>query len=63
RGRAQDSKCILITSKKEQVEKEKLNFLQEKMMYEAIHRVQHLDKGVLLEKVIVDKRMICLRVS
>ncbi|XP_038660048.1 probable ATP-dependent RNA helicase DDX58 isoform X1 [Scyliorhinus canicula] len=61
RGRAQDSKCILITSKKEQVEKEKLNFLQEKMMYEAIHRVQQLDKAVLLEKIntiqVDDKKM------
>ncbi|XP_078070164.1 antiviral innate immune response receptor RIG-I-like isoform X2 [Mustelus asterias] len=61
RGRAQNSKCILITSKKEQVEKEKLNFMQEKMMYEAIRKVQELDKAVLLEEINIiqvnDKKM------
>ncbi|XP_078385468.1 antiviral innate immune response receptor RIG-I isoform X3 [Cetorhinus maximus] len=61
RGRAQNSKCILIASKKEQVEKEMLNLLQEEMMYKAIHEVQQLDKRVLAEKIntiqVNDKKM------
>ncbi|XP_067886728.1 probable ATP-dependent RNA helicase DDX58 isoform X2 [Heterodontus francisci] len=51
RGRAQNSKCILITDKKEQIEKEKINYLHEMMMYEAISQVQQLNQATLAEKI------------
>ncbi|XP_060695436.1 antiviral innate immune response receptor RIG-I-like isoform X2 [Hemiscyllium ocellatum] len=51
RGRAQNSKCILITSKKEQAEKDMLHFLQEEMMYKAIREVQQLGQADLVEKI------------
>ncbi|XP_048382375.2 probable ATP-dependent RNA helicase DDX58 [Stegostoma tigrinum] len=51
RGRAQNSKCILITSKREQVEKDMHHFLQEEMMYKAICEVQQLGQAALVEKI------------
>ncbi|XP_072904673.1 antiviral innate immune response receptor RIG-I [Hemitrygon akajei] len=51
RGRAQDSKCILITSKKEQVEKEVINAVQEEMMYEAIKKLQQWDRKIFIKKI------------
>ncbi|KAK1174963.1 antiviral innate immune response receptor RIG-I-like [Acipenser oxyrinchus oxyrinchus] len=40
RGRAQGSKCILVSSKKEQIEKEKLNMLREKIVDQAVINLQ-----------------------
>ncbi|XP_063770265.1 antiviral innate immune response receptor RIG-I [Pseudophryne corroboree] len=40
RGRAKDSKCYLITSKKEQAEKERYNLLREQLMDEAVAQLQ-----------------------
>uniref|UniRef100_UPI00398F3A00 antiviral innate immune response receptor RIG-I isoform X1 n=2 Tax=Pristiophorus japonicus TaxID=55135 RepID=UPI00398F3A00 len=61
RGRAQDSKCILITSKKEQIEKEMINSAQEIMMYKAIRDVQQLDQATFTKKINIiqvdDKKM------
>ncbi|XP_067839659.1 antiviral innate immune response receptor RIG-I-like isoform X3 [Heptranchias perlo] len=53
RGRAQGSKCILITSKKENIEKEMINYIQEKMMYQAIHEVQQLDQATFATKITI----------
>ncbi|XP_041102623.1 antiviral innate immune response receptor RIG-I-like [Polyodon spathula] len=51
RGRAKDSHCILITSNRENAEKEQINMLQEKVMYDAIQTVQNIEPGVFLAKV------------
>ncbi|XP_051875327.1 antiviral innate immune response receptor RIG-I-like isoform X2 [Pristis pectinata] len=51
RGRAQGSKCILVTSKKEQVEKEMINSAQEKMMYKAIQELQQWDRPTFSKKI------------
>ncbi|XP_062905070.1 probable ATP-dependent RNA helicase DDX58 isoform X2 [Mobula hypostoma] len=51
RGRAQDSKCILITSKEEQIERERINAIQEKIMYEAIKKLQQWDKKTFIKKI------------
>lgn len=42
RGRAQDSRCYLISSCKERIEKEKLNMSKEKMVEEAVTRLQSI---------------------
>ncbi|NXC90031.1 DDX58 helicase, partial [Cercotrichas coryphoeus] len=44
RGRARDSKCILVTSKTEVVENEKLNRYKEEMMNAAIEKLQNWDE-------------------
>uniref|UniRef100_A0A8C6XNP0 RNA helicase n=1 Tax=Naja naja TaxID=35670 RepID=A0A8C6XNP0_NAJNA len=51
RGRAKDSKCILVTSKKEQEEKERYNLEKEKMMNKAIEEVQSWDEKMFAKKV------------
>ncbi|KAK1174279.1 antiviral innate immune response receptor RIG-I-like [Acipenser oxyrinchus oxyrinchus] len=51
RGRAMDSRCILITSSRENAEKEQINMLQEKVMYDAIQTVQNIETDVFLAKV------------
>lgn len=48
RGRAKDSKCILVTSKREQVTRENNNVLCETMMNEAVAQVQKQDKREFL---------------
>lgn len=51
RGRAKDSKCILVTSKKEQEENEKYNIMKEEMMNKAIKEVQDWEEEVFAEKI------------
>ncbi|XP_058862537.1 antiviral innate immune response receptor RIG-I-like [Acipenser ruthenus] len=51
RGRAMDSRCILITSSRENAEKEQINMLQEKVMYDAIQTAQNIETDVFLAKV------------
>uniref|UniRef100_A0A2D4NV97 RNA helicase n=1 Tax=Micrurus surinamensis TaxID=129470 RepID=A0A2D4NV97_MICSU len=51
RGRAKDSKCILVTSKKEQEEKERYNLEKEKMMNKAIEEVQSWDEKMFAKKI------------
>nr|XP_028567752.1 probable ATP-dependent RNA helicase DDX58 [Podarcis muralis] len=51
RGRAKDSKCILVTSKKEQEENEKYNILKEEMMNQAIEKVQKWDEETFAQKI------------
>ncbi|XP_069622498.1 antiviral innate immune response receptor RIG-I [Ranitomeya imitator] len=48
RGRAKESKCFLVTSKKELAVKEKHNILRETMMNEAVTQLQKQDKGEFL---------------
>ncbi|NWH85360.1 DDX58 helicase, partial [Aegithalos caudatus] len=65
RGRAKDSKCILVTSKTEVVENEKLNNYKEEMMNTAIEKLQNWDETTfartihrlqMKEKVLRDSR-------
>ncbi|NXO84617.1 DDX58 helicase, partial [Sitta europaea] len=51
RGRARDSKCILVTSKTEVVENEKLNSYKEEMMNAAIEKLQDWDETTFTRKV------------
>lgn len=51
RGRAKDSKCILVTNKTEVVEKEKHNRYKEEMMNEAVEKLQNWDKRTFARKV------------
>uniref|UniRef100_A0A8C5SZI1 RNA helicase n=1 Tax=Laticauda laticaudata TaxID=8630 RepID=A0A8C5SZI1_LATLA len=51
RGRAKDSKCILVTSKKEEEEKERYNLQKEKMMNKAIEEVQSWDEKMFAKKI------------
>ncbi|XP_057229040.1 antiviral innate immune response receptor RIG-I [Malurus melanocephalus] len=44
RGRARDSKCIIVTSKSEVVENEKQNNYKEEMMNAAIEKLQNWDE-------------------
>lgn len=52
RGRAQDSRCYLISSCKERIEKEQMNMSKEKMVEKAVTRLQSnlndLSRKVLL---------------
>ncbi|XP_061281070.1 antiviral innate immune response receptor RIG-I isoform X2 [Bos javanicus] len=50
RGRARGSKCFLLTSNADVIEKEKLNICQEKMMNESISRLQGWNEAVFKEK-------------
>ncbi|NWQ82138.1 DDX58 helicase, partial [Columbina picui] len=51
RGRARDSKCILVTSKAEVVENEKYNRYKEEMMNEAIEKLQNWDETTFARKI------------
>ncbi|KFP10984.1 putative ATP-dependent RNA helicase DDX58, partial [Egretta garzetta] len=51
RGRAKDSKCILVTSKSEVVENEKHNRYKEEMMNEAIEKLQNWDETTFARKI------------
>ncbi|XP_075383455.1 antiviral innate immune response receptor RIG-I isoform X2 [Mycteria americana] len=51
RGRAKDSKCILVTSKTEVVENEKHNRYKEEMMNEAIEKLQNWDEATFARKI------------
>ncbi|XP_008939124.1 PREDICTED: probable ATP-dependent RNA helicase DDX58 [Merops nubicus] len=51
RGRARDSKCILVTSKAEVVENEKYNRYKEEMMNEAIEKLQNWDEMTFSRKI------------
>ncbi|NXV94618.1 DDX58 helicase, partial [Calonectris borealis] len=51
RGRARDSKCILVTSKTEVVENEKLNCYKEEMMNEAIEKLQNWGETTFAKKI------------
>ncbi|XP_013927863.1 PREDICTED: probable ATP-dependent RNA helicase DDX58 [Thamnophis sirtalis] len=51
RGRAKDSKCVLVTSKKEQEEKERYNLQKEEMMNKAIEEVQSWDENMFANKI------------
>uniref|UniRef100_A0A8C0BL05 RNA helicase n=1 Tax=Buteo japonicus TaxID=224669 RepID=A0A8C0BL05_9AVES len=51
RGRAKDSKCILVTSKTEVVENEKYNRYKEEMMNEAIEKLQSWDETTFVRKI------------
>ncbi|NWW95158.1 DDX58 helicase, partial [Rhynochetos jubatus] len=51
RGRARDSKCILVTNKTEVVENEKHNRYKEEMMNEAIEKLQDWDETTFARKI------------
>ncbi|KAM4708598.1 antiviral innate immune response receptor RIG-I isoform 1-T2 [Discoglossus pictus] len=51
RGRAKDSKCFLITCKRDEAEREKNNILYETLMNDAVIRLQKLDKEDFLNKI------------
>ncbi|KAM6104695.1 LOW QUALITY PROTEIN: antiviral innate immune response receptor RIG-I [Pterocles gutturalis] len=50
RGRARDSKCILVTSKTEMVENEKHNCFKEEMMNEGLEKLQNWDETTFARK-------------
>ncbi|XP_053321856.1 antiviral innate immune response receptor RIG-I [Spea bombifrons] len=51
RGRAKDSKCILVTCKRDEAEKERNNLLHETLMTRAVLRLQKLDNRDFLIKI------------
>lgn len=51
RGRARGSKCFLLTSNADVIEKEKINMYKEKMMNDSIVKIQTWDEEVFKEKV------------
>uniref|UniRef100_H9G577 RNA sensor RIG-I n=1 Tax=Anolis carolinensis TaxID=28377 RepID=H9G577_ANOCA len=51
RGRAKYSKCILVTSKKEQEENERYNMMKEELMNKAIKEVQDWKEEVFAQKI------------
>ncbi|XP_030049593.1 antiviral innate immune response receptor RIG-I [Microcaecilia unicolor] len=51
RGRAEDSKCILVTSKREQAEKEELNHYQENIMNNAVKELQRLSEEEFVKQI------------
>ncbi|KAM9368012.1 antiviral innate immune response receptor RIG-I [Phaethornis superciliosus] len=51
RGRARDSKCILVTSKTEVAGNEKLNRFKEEMMNEAIEKLQNWNEAAFAKKI------------
>ncbi|NXJ66538.1 DDX58 helicase, partial [Rostratula benghalensis] len=51
RGRAKDSKCILLTSKTEVVENEKHNRYKEEMMNAAVEKLQNWDETTFARKI------------
>uniref|UniRef100_A0A452S4B7 Antiviral innate immune response receptor RIG-I n=1 Tax=Ursus americanus TaxID=9643 RepID=A0A452S4B7_URSAM len=52
RGRARGSKCFLLTSNADVIEKEKINIYKEKMMNDSILRLQTWNEAVFKEKVL-----------
>uniref|UniRef100_G1LAV6 Antiviral innate immune response receptor RIG-I n=1 Tax=Ailuropoda melanoleuca TaxID=9646 RepID=G1LAV6_AILME len=52
RGRARGSKCFLLTSNADVIEKEKINIHKEKMMNDSILRLQTWNEAVFKEKVL-----------
>ncbi|CAI9559595.1 unnamed protein product [Staurois parvus] len=50
RGRAKDSKCYLVTSKHEQVEREKINLLHESLMNKAVVDLQEKDRAEFIRQ-------------
>ncbi|EMP30788.1 Putative ATP-dependent RNA helicase DDX58 [Chelonia mydas] len=51
RGRAKDSKCILVTSKSEVAENERNNIYKEEMMNKAIEQLQEWDEEKFARKI------------
>ncbi|XP_040593514.1 antiviral innate immune response receptor RIG-I isoform X1 [Mesocricetus auratus] len=51
RGRARDSKCFLLTSSADVIEKEKANMFKEKIMNESISRLQAWDEMQFEKKI------------
>nr|ATW00980.1 DEAD box polypeptide 58 [Desmodus rotundus] len=51
RGRARGSKCFLLTSNADVIEKEKMNMCKEKMMNNSILNLQTWDEAVFKEKI------------
>uniref|UniRef100_A0A9L0RVW1 RNA sensor RIG-I n=1 Tax=Equus caballus TaxID=9796 RepID=A0A9L0RVW1_HORSE len=51
RGRAKGSKCFLLTSNADVIEKEKMNMYKEKMMNDSILSLQAWDEAIFKEKV------------
>ncbi|XP_027695252.1 probable ATP-dependent RNA helicase DDX58 [Vombatus ursinus] len=51
RGRARGSKCFLLSSKEEVIEKEQINIYKEKMMNDAIEEIQTWNEEVLIRKI------------
>lgn len=51
RGRARGSKCFLVTSNADVIEKEKINIYKEKMMNDSILSLQAWDETVFKKKV------------
>ncbi|XP_069332609.1 antiviral innate immune response receptor RIG-I isoform X1 [Eulemur rufifrons] len=52
RGRARGSKCFLLTSNADVIEKEKMNIYKEQMMNESILSLQTWDEAVFKEKIL-----------
>ncbi|XP_008059372.1 probable ATP-dependent RNA helicase DDX58 [Carlito syrichta] len=52
RGRAKGSKCFLLTSNNDVIEKEKINICKEKMMNDSILNLQKWDEAVFKEKIL-----------
>nr|XP_015201265.1 PREDICTED: probable ATP-dependent RNA helicase DDX58 isoform X1 [Lepisosteus oculatus] len=55
RGRAQGSKCILVSSEKARIEKEQLNIFREKIMDKAVNNLQ-LSREAMLRKIDILQR-------
>ncbi|XP_054996427.1 antiviral innate immune response receptor RIG-I [Sorex araneus] len=51
RGRAKGSKCYLLTSSEEVIEKEEMNMYKEKMMNDSISKLQKFNEAEFKEKV------------
>ncbi|KAM4807948.1 antiviral innate immune response receptor RIG-I [Rhinophrynus dorsalis] len=51
RGRAKGSKCFLVTSKREEAEREEINLIHEKLMNEAVTLLQKENKENFLKKI------------
>lgn len=51
RGRAKDSKCILVTSKPDQAEKERINIYHETMMTKALEELQLMKEREFLDMI------------
>ncbi|XP_075066980.1 antiviral innate immune response receptor RIG-I isoform X2 [Mixophyes fleayi] len=56
RGRAKDSKCFLITSKREQAEKERYNLLHEQLMNEAVAQLQKQETDDFVKQNLISQR-------
>ncbi|XP_018112714.1 antiviral innate immune response receptor RIG-I isoform X2 [Xenopus laevis] len=52
RGRAKDSNCFLVTSKREEAIKEKNNLLRETLMNDAVTQMQKEEPGTFLSKIL-----------